>query len=361
MNIVDYVLLIDRYNFIYFITVFLFLHFLINFLIIRFSSNFKFANYSAKQKIHNGYVSRYGGIIIVFIFLIYLLNLNYYNFYELNYAIITSTLVLILSSLKEDIYLNTSYKFRLFFLTISALIITLNENELPDIFFFSRNIFFNFLFIKIVFYSFCILILINGINFIDGANGLASFSSITILLTLLFIDINYGQSNHAFLIFFTIISILPFLIFNFPFGVIFLGDTGAYWLGLIISIITIKVFSGNSELSPWLTILILLYPTFEVLFSFLRKLLNRKSPFKPDIQHLHMLLFFMLKKNNLVSNKFSSLVTLSMMPIWIAPLILTILALQNNQSNFYILFFMIIFIFIYLFFYFLINQKLNSK
>ena len=252
-------------------------------------------------------------------------------------------------------------KFRLLFITLSALIFTSSENYLPDVKILSTSIFFNSSFLKIIFYSICIVIIINGINFIDGANGLASFASLSILSTLLYIDLFFCVNKNTLLILITMISVFPFLFFNFPMGLIFLGDTGAYWLGLMISIITIKIFASNDNLSPWLAIVVLLYPLIEVLFSFIRKLYNKNSPFKPDIKHLHMRLFFYLKNQREVTNKFSSYVTLFMFPIWILPLIFCLLILKFNQKSYLITVCIIIYFLIYYFSYYIIKKNYKHK
>ena len=132
--------------------------------------------------------------------------------------------------------------------------------------------------------------MINGFNMIDGFNGLAlsySFGVIcsVIVTNFLFVDINL--MTYAIALFF---SILGVFILNFPFGKIFIGDSGAYILGALIPVGLIQFYSLNN-LSPWYVLTLLMYPTTEVLFSFIRKIYQKKSPLKPDEEHLHMLIF----------------------------------------------------------------------
>ena len=91
-----------------------------------------------------------------------------------------------------------------------------------------------------------------------------------------------------------------FIIFNFPKGKIFLGDGGAYLLGVFISISVIETSIANPSISPFYFCILLFYLFFEVFFSFFRKLIReKKSPMLPDKKHLHMLLYkILLKKNN---------------------------------------------------------------
>ncbi len=335
-------------------------HILLYLMVIKYSSKFRFATYKSPQKIHSGYIPRIGGLFIVSSFLINSLSLNLFGDYNtLNLSILSASIILMLGSLKEDLFLNSSYKLRLILIICSALFFSINEEKLPDIFLNNTNIFFDIIFLKIIFYSFCIVIVINGMNFIDGANGLASFTSLSVLLSLLYIDIFFGNSQFSYVIILLIISLSIFIIFNFPLGLIFLGDTGAYWLGLIISILTIKIFNVYYYLSPWLAIIILIYPSIEIFFSFVRKLINKESPFMPDVKHLHMMLFLKLRKNRSVSNRFSSLVTCILFPLWLLPFAYIFIILNNNQSKILILFFAILHITLY-FIFFIIIKKIKN-
>ena len=89
-------------------------------------------------------------------------------------------------------------------------------------------------------------------------------------------------------------------------GKIFLGDSGAYLIGILIAITAIKTSNINPSISPFFFCILLFYLFFEVFFSFFRKLFfMRQSPLLPDSQHLHMTLYKLLFKKNkkkLISN-----------------------------------------------------------
>ena len=89
-----------------------------------------------------------------------------------------------------------------------------------------------------------------------------------------------------------IIILLSFTLFNFPKAKIFLGDGGAYLMGSIIAINIILTNNYNSQISSFFFCTLLFYLFFEVFFSFLRKLYQKKSPVHPDGKHLHMLVFY---------------------------------------------------------------------
>ena len=164
-------------------------------------------------------------------------------------------------------------------------------------------------FFAIFFSTFCLLILINGSNFIDGLNGLLISSIIIILfmltrLNLIDNSIISDQSINQ------IMLILLLLLLLNIFNVLMLGDSGAYLLGFFIGFLIISSHRSNPDISPYFFISLIWYPCFENLFSILRKLNREFSPLKPDSKHLHQLvLFFLTKKFDLkliLSNNVSS-------------------------------------------------------
>ena len=151
--------------------------------------------------------------------------------------------------------------------------------------------------INLFFTTFCVLIVINGSNFMDGVNTLVAGYFMLILLSLLFIFFNNSTILLNYnLIIITIISLLVVFIFNI-FGKIYLGDNGAYLIAFIVSIILIDASKNNILISPYYVVNLLWYPAFENFFSIIRKIIQKKSPMSPDNHHLHQLLFAYFNKN----------------------------------------------------------------
>jgi len=100
----------------------------------------------------------------------------------------------------------------------------------------------------------------------------------------------------------------------FPKGKIFLGDGGAYLLGLVVALIGIFLAGKYEDISPWYVLAIFIYPVFEVIFSILRKLTIGLSPMKPDSYHMHMLIHRQITKNNPLTALF---ILLSILPFMI--------------------------------------------
>ena len=212
---------------------------------------------------------------------------------------------------------------------------------------------------SIFFSVFCLMVLLNGSNFIDGLNGLLFGYVIIILLFIyklnLFSLINIDDNT----IFFLLYCLSLLMIFNFL-NLLYLGDGGSYILGFFLGYLLILIYNSSSSISPFFIILLLWYPCFENLFSILRKKLLNQSPIIADNNHLHQLVFYFFRKklfkNNLLSNNFSSVLInfYNLIIIFIGSLYPTITKLQV-----FLIFFNI---FIYLSFYFyLFNFRTRKK
>lgn len=148
---------------------------------------------------------------------------------------------------------------------------------------------------SIVLSLFTIIVITNSFNLIDGVDGLAG--SLGLITTLVFgIYFFYaGQLTFAVMALSLAGSIIAFLIYNFSPAKIFMGDTGSLLLGLINSILVIKFINvaGNPasnfpiEAAPAIGFAILMIPLFDTLRVFGLRILDRRSPFSPDRNHVH--------------------------------------------------------------------------
>jgi len=150
--------------------------------------------------------------------------------------------------------------------------------------------------LSFIFTVFCLMILINGSNFIDGMNGLLTGYLLIILFIFYHLRLNeflnINEEDFILIAYFFLIV----LIFNI-FNQFFLGDSGAYSMSFFIGYLLIEVYNQNLRISPYFIILLLWYPCFENLFSIIRKIIKKKSALKPDNEHLHQFIFLYLKKN----------------------------------------------------------------
>lgn len=234
------------------------------------------------------------------------------NFSNINLEFIYLLLIFIVGAL-SDLKKFNSPKYRLFVQSALILLfvyqfqIELTLTRLQFLDSLLENIYFNVFFV-----SFCILIVINGTNFIDGLNGLVLIYYLCISLIILNSGLEiqlFGNENFLS----QLVAMLLCLLLLNNFNKLYLGDSGSYLIGFLFAIILLKIYLSNQYISPFFIILLLWYPCFENLFSIIRKYRHKKSPIKPDTNHLHQLLFYYLNKkikfkNKLICNNFSSAV-----------------------------------------------------
>lgn len=168
---------------------------------------------------------------------------------------------------------------------------------------------------------------VNAFNMVDGLNGLCA--GIAFFAFLAF-NIIAAQAGFAFMTHTTMVlaaAVAAFLLFNFPFGKIFLGDTGAYTLGFILSWFTVSLTYRFPEVSPWALFLVMAYPLSELCFTFIRRLAAGISPFAPDQGHFHHLVLMSVQNAGWCgrgSRLCNPVATLFIMPLAIAPMIYAI-------------------------------------
>jgi len=240
--------------------------------------------------IHKEPVPRIGGISIFFSFLLALYFINNLTFIKFFLPAILVFGLGIIEDLKKDI----SPKLRLFFLFfVSVISMWFLKIRIDSIGFLSLPPFVAIFLTLVAIAGFT-----NAINIIDGLNGLASGISAIFLLFLGLAFYECGYPDIALLCFVIIGGILGFLVFNFPYGKIFLGDGGAYFLGFMCAVLSIKLLNLVPEISPWFPFMLGIYPVWEVLFSAYRRWKKGKHPFYPDKLHFHTLIYYRLTRSN---------------------------------------------------------------
>ncbi|MES2715821.1 MAG: glycosyltransferase [Pseudomonadota bacterium] len=132
----------------------------------------------------------------------------------------------------------------------------------------------------------------NSLNIIDGFNGLASMCAALMLASVGYVAFQVGDSLILALAVAGVGAVLGFFVWNFPAGLIFLGDGGAYFLGFYVAELAILLLHRNPDVSPMFPLLVCIYPVFETLFSIYRRVMLRGQPAgMPDGIHLHSLIY----------------------------------------------------------------------
>ncbi len=146
----------------------------------------------------------------------------------------------------------------------------------------------------IIFTTFSVVVIINAYNLIDGVDGLAG--SVSLVSSLIFGSWFYvnGHFAEAMLAFVLAGSLVGFLYHNFQPARIFMGDTGALMVGFIMAVLAFRMIGLNSGSSTFglhrpsgIAFAIMIVPLYDTLRIIVVRLVKRKSPFKPDNNHLH--------------------------------------------------------------------------
>jgi UDP-GlcNAc:undecaprenyl-phosphate/decaprenyl-phosphate GlcNAc-1-phosphate transferase len=145
--------------------------------------------------------------------------------------------------------------------------------------------------LSFIFTVFAVTGVAHATNVIDGLNGLSGFTTLLASVGLAIVASVVGDSFVCSAAWILAGSILGFLVVNFPRGRIFLGDGGAYLVGLMIALLSVMLVHRNSEVSPWLPLVLMAYPIWETLFSMYRRKTRGHSTGHADALHLHTLLY----------------------------------------------------------------------
>lgn len=142
----------------------------------------------------------------------------------------------------------------------------------------------------------------NSINIIDGMNGLSSMCVALMMVALAHIAWRVGDSLVLGVAVASIGATLGFFAWNFPRGLIFLGDGGAYLLGFLVAELGILLTARHPEVSMLAPLLLVAYPVFETLFSmYRRRIIQRRPMTAPDGIHLHTLIYRRLQRGTVDS------------------------------------------------------------
>jgi UDP-N-acetylmuramyl pentapeptide phosphotransferase/UDP-N-acetylglucosamine-1-phosphate transferase len=250
-------------------------------------------HFDGPQKFHDRPTPRIGGVGIFAAFAVAVLYLMVFKKNSIYLYFFISSLPIFLFGLLEDITRKVAPKIRLLAAILSGLLVYflldvyLTRIGIPYV----DNIF-HIKVIAVIFTIIGVAGVANAINIIDGYNGLASVVSIIIFLAIAYVGYKLKDQFVYTISFLMIGGIAGFFIWNYPFGKIFLGDGGAYFIGFTMAVLSVHLVKNHPQVSPWFPLLTVIYPVFEVLFSFYRKKhLKGRSPFQPDGLHFHMLIY----------------------------------------------------------------------
>ncbi len=141
--------------------------------------------------------------------------------------------------------------------------------------------------ISVVFTSFAVGGVANAINIIDGFNGLASTMATLAFIGFAVIAWSVGDASLARVAIILAACVWGFFWVNWPFGKLFLGDGGSYFVGFALAWVAVLLIERNATVSPFAALLVCIHPVSEVLLSIFRRKLKKMNPGHPDRLHFH--------------------------------------------------------------------------
>lgn len=236
------------------------------------------------RKVHTDPVPTLGGLAIFISFLIGLIILQPENSYHL--PIVVGAFIIILLGFFDDLY-NLSPKIK-FFVQILAAVLVVYWGGLQVEFInlpFGGKIEFGIL--SSIVTILWIVGVTNAINLIDGLDGLAAGISAIALLTIAGMAMIMGDVYVTIIALILFFSTVGFLRYNFFPAKIFMGDTGALFLGYMISVLSLLGFKNITFISFLTPIFILAVPISDTLIAMVRRYINNQPITSADSSHLH--------------------------------------------------------------------------
>lgn len=236
------------------------------------------------RKVHAKIMPRIGGLAIFLAFLVGVLVLLPTN--EAMIPILIGAFIIIITGVLDDM-LEISAKAKFLGQTVAAAVIIFYGHIEIDFINLPFGGVVDFGYLSIPLTLIWIVGITNAINLIDGLDGLAAGVSTIALITLAAMAFIMGNTFVLVMATVLAVSTIGFLFYNFHPAKIFMGDTGALFLGFMISVLALLGFKNVTFVSLVIPIVMLGVPISDTFFAIVRRLLNKQPPFQPDKSHLH--------------------------------------------------------------------------
>lgn len=272
--------------------------------LIKIATNGRFMDYPDEmRKVHVNEVPILGGVAIYFGFLFTCILFLKMTALEKGNFLLASSMVIFAMGIRDDLIGLSAYK-KIALQLIASFLVVYFANvrltslyglfgvyDLPEI-------------PSILFSMFTIIVITNSINLIDGIDGLAAGIGIVVSVSLGVVFYMMSETGWCRISFAVAGSLLGFLHFNLPPARIFMGDTGAYFVGFILSVLVLQFIELNKfdsifneypfvKSAPAVAIGFLFIPLFDTLRVFVIRVLKGLSPLYADRNHFHHLLLDM--------------------------------------------------------------------
>ena len=320
-------------------------------LIIILSSGYGFSrrgdiDEAAIQSAHTGFVPRVGGLAI-YISILVLIPLLSFGFIPLSlvFGLDSEQLMLLILSaapvfsvgLAEDLGYDMSPRARLVASAISSLIailvfkVWLDSLGIPGV-----DSLLMFAPFGIFFTIFATVGVVNSFNLIDGLNGLSSYVTVSVAVSLSIIAFQAGNTQVSIFLILVVASVLGFMVLNFPLGRIFLGDGGAYVLGHLLVWSAIIFIKSSGAVSSFAILLVFFWPVADTGLAIWRRWKLGNPAGRPDRLHFHQLAMRFLEIRFFGRDRRETanpVATLILIPLISAPQVLGILFWDDFEAT----------------------------
>ena len=308
------------------------------------------------QKFHSWKAVRIGGLPIYISLwlsgvLVYKFDRYFANYY---FKFLIASTPVFLGGVLEDFTRKVGPKERLIAAFVSGILvyflidIHLTRVDIPGLDYLLSE----FTLFSVIFTAFALAGVSNAVNIIDGFNGLASGVAIIIFSAYAYVSFLVGDDFLLNVCLIIIGALIGFFVWNFPYGKIFLGDGGAYLIGFLAGLVGVMLVERHKEVSAWFSLLLLMYPVYETIFSiYRRKFLHSYDAMSPDAKHLHTLIHTrivrkVLIKENVILNSLTSTY------LWFLELMCAIPAILFYDNIIFLAVFSVLFMVFYTWLYF---------
>ncbi len=177
----------------------------------------------------------------------------------------------------------------------------------------------------------------HAFNLIDGLNGLSSGTGALIAVGIAAIAFRAGNPNFVSFSMLFVAALAGFLLYNFPFGRLFLGDAGAYSLGHMLSWFAILLMNRLPDVTTWAVLLLFFWPVADTLFAIFRRSVRGKKFDQPDRLHFHQLVMRALEIMWLGPSRrrySNPLATTLLMPLVASPIVCGVILWDKPMAGF---------------------------
>ena len=240
------------------------------------------------RKVHARIMPRLGGLAIYCAFIIGFFFLKFMTDFKSDYAyaILIAATIIVITGIIDDMR-EISAKAKMLGQLAAACIVVFGGGIQMNFINLPFDGILNFGWLAIPLTIVWIVGVTNAVNLIDGLDGLAAGVSTIALATLAVMAMIMGNGIVIAMASILAAATIGFLVFNFHPAKIFMGDTGALFLGFMISVLALLGFKNVTVISFIIPIIILGVPISDTFFAIVRRLRQKKKWSDPDKSHLH--------------------------------------------------------------------------